>query len=162
MAPIADGTQVLHRCDTPRCCNHEHLFLGTQLENMADMARKGRARNQHAAKAKAGLVVDPDTGCHVWTGRNGGYGNVRFATHRLAWELAHGSIPDGLKVLHRCDNSLCCNPDHMFLATQAENLAVYRERRARNDPRRCWAAAGGHPRTQPAGGKTRKIAKAHM
>ena len=61
-SPIADGMQVLHRCDTPRCCNREHLFLGTQLENMADMARKGRARNQHAAKAKAGLVVDPDTG----------------------------------------------------------------------------------------------------
>lgn len=34
---------VLHHCDTPGCCNAQHLFLGTQVENMADMVAKGRA-----------------------------------------------------------------------------------------------------------------------
>lgn len=40
--PIADGMMVLHRCDNPPCCNHEHLFLGDQTTNMQDCSAKGR------------------------------------------------------------------------------------------------------------------------
>lgn len=40
--PIAKGLHVLHRCDTPNCCNPRHLFLGKAAENMRDMARKDR------------------------------------------------------------------------------------------------------------------------
>jgi len=40
--PIPVGLSVLHRCDTPLCVNHKHLFLGTQSVNMADMKAKGR------------------------------------------------------------------------------------------------------------------------
>jgi hypothetical protein len=42
--------------------------------------------------------------------------------HRLAWMLVHGDIPDGLMVLHRCDNPPCCNVDHLFLGTRADNM----------------------------------------
>lgn len=44
--PIPDGMSVLHRCDTPACVRPDHLFLGTQTDNMRDCAVKGRVRHQ--------------------------------------------------------------------------------------------------------------------
>jgi len=74
---------------------------------------------------RSNIEVDPETGCHVWTGPPdiGGYARITAVAHRLVWELTHGPIPDGLLVLHKCDNPPCCNPDHLFLGTYADNNA---------------------------------------
>lgn len=52
-----------------------------------------------------------------------GDGQKTKKAHRVAWELANGrSVPEGMNVLHRCDNPPCCNPAHLFLGTQADNV----------------------------------------
>lgn len=48
--------------------------------------------------------------------------------HRVVWENAYGSIPDGLVIRHLCDNPPCAELTHLELGTQAQNLADMNER----------------------------------
>jgi hypothetical protein len=78
--------------------------------------------------AKVLTRENPDD-CWLWTGSLDlkGYGTVRrrgktARAHRVAYQLWVGDIPNGLHVLHRCDLRSCCNPQHLWLGTHADNM----------------------------------------
>lgn len=102
----------------------------------------------------------PDLGpCWVWTARLSpdGYGQFRVGgmdspnarAHRVSWIFAHGPIPDGLWVLHHCDEPTCVRPDHLFIGTHKDNVAD-RDRKGRQarGERHGWHT---HPETRPRG-----------
>lgn len=77
--------------------------------------------------------ITPDSnGCLVWPLGLGtaGYGHykgfkkgrmITLTAHRYAWSIAHGEIPNGLFVCHRCDNKPCVNLEHLWLGTNRDN-----------------------------------------
>lgn len=74
--------------------------------------------------------------CWNWAGHLGkfNYGQIQVngrpePAHRVSWELRFGTIPDGMCVLHRCDNPSCVNPHHLFLGTNLDNI---KDRHAKN------------------------------
>jgi len=71
---------------------------------------------------------EPDE-CWPWKNyiNDGGYGKFRLNgkseyAHRVAWEITNGPIPKGTLVCHKCDNTKCCNPDHLFLGSNLDNI----------------------------------------
>jgi hypothetical protein len=66
--------------------------------------------------------------CWPWklSKSNEGYGRFSFGdrcvrAHRFAYQVSHGEIPNGLRVLHTCDNPTCCNPTHLWIGTDNDN-----------------------------------------
>lgn len=75
--------------------------------------------------------LDKTGGCWEWMASlaGKGYGQMKLPkqrkqeySHRLAYMIYKGPIADGRYVCHTCDNPKCCNPDHLFLGTCADNL----------------------------------------
>jgi hypothetical protein len=74
------------------------------------------------------VIKGKEDECWLWIGviNKGGYGRISIKEksiliHRFSYELHKGKIPNGLYVLHSCDNPPCCNPKHLWLGTLSEN-----------------------------------------
>jgi hypothetical protein len=83
-------------------------------------------------------IGEPNSGCWLWLGAvdQDNYGMAwdhplqRTArAHRVVYESLVSRIPEGMKLLHRCDNTYCVNPDHMFVGTIADNNADMRAKK---------------------------------
>lgn len=79
------------------------------------------------------LRLAPGDQCWEWKFRTDewGYGvlnveGIPRKTHRLAWQLLHGSIPFGGVILQTCNNRKCCRPNHLYLATQRKTGVIYK------------------------------------
>lgn len=76
----------------------------------------------------AQYTVRRPSGCLEWIGSNvDGYGQTRindinYLVHRKVYEEAHGPIPPGIEIMHKCDNPPCCELSHLVAGTHAGNM----------------------------------------
>lgn len=80
------------------------------------------------------VFINPENDCWEWqaTIYPSGYGQFYWGhiegkdktikAHRAAWLILKGEVPWHLQVLHKCHNRKCCNPDHLYLGTHADNM----------------------------------------
>lgn len=135
---IPDQNVISDTCGDRKCMNPAHLRLRSLVlaERFWGFVDKTagpdacwpymRYRHGHGSTAGNGYGSFP-------IGEKG-----KYQANRVAWMLTNGDIPDGMHVLHTCDNPSCCNPSHLRLGTHQDNMrdmiAKGRGRHQKNRP----------------------------
>jgi len=107
--------------------------------------RTNETRALHDMKARKPTMSDPyerlmkmveiaSSGCWVFKGnlQKKGYGKIKVkgkdgkyrqdGVHRVVYRKFYGDIPEGMHVCHHCDNPPCCNPKHLFIGSNRDNM----------------------------------------
>jgi hypothetical protein len=118
---------------------HEVLcrYCGAELEagrKFCDRQCYSQKRQGQSLEQRFWSKVDRSGDCWVWTASrwNSGYGQFAVVSsrrgfkaigaHVMSYVLANGPIPEGLEIMHACDNRLCVRPDHLSVGTHTENV----------------------------------------
>lgn len=134
-----------------RVCLRGHEYLSTglglrykhngQCAECRGVSTPGSGHYRHrdidTLKARFWRDIDKRSPSECWEWKGGrdtsGYGHFKHGNeihriHRLSYQLHHGEIPEGMHILHSCDNKICGNPAHLRVGTNAENMREKAER----------------------------------
>lgn len=109
---------------------HAAVCVGCQRPFRTMATRRNGMACSLECRLAAGVEKRGPDECWPWRNfvESDGYGRFvfqkkRVRSHRVAYELAKGAVPEGLVVMHSCDNPVCCNPAHLSVGTSQENTA---------------------------------------
>jgi hypothetical protein len=123
-------------------CNSHYIRLRKYGDVQADKplplvpeSRRRSPREEIATRFWSKVDRNGPLGCWIWTAQTNRFGYGQFtisdpsrkrgipaSAHRVAWELTHGKIPDGLYIDHLCRTRSCVNPDHLEPVTNRVNI----------------------------------------
>lgn len=104
--------------------NPQHIKK-RKIENL-HCGCKNNYKSKTLKRIKKNITINQN-GCWIWQKSKDRYGNIQYKgknckVHRVVYEIYFGEFNPNLYVCHKCDNGICCNPEHLFLGTQKDNM----------------------------------------
>lgn len=128
---VFEAYQIAKYCSRSCTAKANYKRLAFDWDDLNYEQKKERLRKSYEEK------VIKTEGCWDWKGKIHPTGYIlitfnkkKILAHRASWWLHIGEIPEGIHVLHTCDNRKCTNPEHLFLGTEKDN-AVDRQKKNR-------------------------------